>query len=80
MIILNAGYVRSSNDQDLHWISAEKLLKLYRLVAYKRYCKLVNNIEDTLGYRLTVDDIILYPRSDGNYNLTDAIIRHLRSV
>lgn len=71
--ILYGGEVRSQNDGDIHFISAQKLMKLYNL--NPKDCVLINNDIDRktklAGLNLNGVHMVLHPRYDGNYNLTN---------
>lgn len=66
--LLIGGYIRSRSDSNIHYVSARKLLELYRLD--KTECELID-IPDP--YRLKGLDlseyITLHPREDGDYRL-----------
>ena len=66
--ILHPGHVLSKNDDDLHFINAHQLAKLYGVDI--RECV----FGDMPGYREQEGDIHLRPQYDGNYTLpfTDA--------
>lgn len=63
--LLLSGIVDSKFDRDEHYISADKLCKLYNL--NKKECFLANNEQDLLGFQLEEDMIILQPRYNGDY-------------
>lgn len=57
------GGVRSANDGDLHWISARKLMALYRVDP--RECMIITKAN--WHVRGVAGLIPLRPREDGNY-------------
>ncbi len=75
-IALHPGYIRSKNDQEMHYISCGQLIQLYRL--NPRDCKFWDDSnpdlfrgEDGLNY------VHLYPRNAGDY---DEIASQLREA
>ena len=67
-IILNPGYVVSSRDGDVHFISAKKLARLYGVDCNK--CIVIPyGKPKPLGYKLRADDLYLYPEDDGDYHI-----------
>lgn len=67
--VLFPGIVISSEDGQIHLITAPELARLYG-VDYTK-CKVVyrNKPSSIRGYRKTPDDIELYPKSNGRYEL-----------
>lgn len=68
--VLHAGYVYSKNDGDRHWVSAIRLMGLYRLKG--RDCVRIESERDEREKLRGVnpDELIhLYPRPDGDYSL-----------
>ena len=61
--VLCPGYVVSRTDGQAHYVEASELSRLYGLRPTDRVMILL----DTHGYRRLPDEIILEPRSDGNY-------------
>jgi len=66
--IIDPGYVRSKSDGDVHYISAQQLMKLYNVSPAE--C-LINHVDNWQGY---TDDFIgnliwLRARIDGDYTL-----------
>jgi len=59
------GYVKSKNDGEYHYISANLLMKLYNV--NPRLCLVFSGKKDM--YKNFKKLIPLYPREDGNYNL-----------
>ena len=64
--LVKAGWMTSKTDGDRHFISAKKLMDLYRV--NPRECVIFS---DKFKYLDDVDLIVLTPRYDGNYNLGD---------
>lgn len=62
--VLMPGYVRSKNDDDLHYIGVAALAKLYRVRLSE--CAVVRDVIDARN--LTGDEIWLRPRYDGQYH------------
>ncbi len=63
--VVIGGEVRSTTDGEWHWVSAQRLCKLYKI--NPRECYLVNTEEG--GYGLSRGLPVLRPRTDGNYKL-----------
>lgn len=61
--IVHAGYVKSKNDGQLHYITEIQLIRLYNVPLSE--CLSSKN---TRGITNWSDDINLFPRDDGNYN------------
>jgi hypothetical protein len=59
--LVKPGYVFSKSDGDKHWISADKLIRLYQV--NPRECVISHPYLDP------EDLIVLEPRYDGNYEL-----------
>jgi len=68
--IIRGGYVKSKSDGDIHYITAWKLLKLYKL--NPRECLLIDNWDDErdkLRGHCSIETMKWYhPRLDGNYD------------
>lgn len=67
------GTITSKTDRDVHFISADKLMALYR--APKRECMVISSAReygDPRKKELTKNLIPLYPSHDGNYELKKA--------
>lgn len=66
-IFLHPGEVKSKNDGDIHFISAQQLARLYG-VNYKE-CHVIyqDRPETSRGVVARHDDVHLFPRYDGNY-------------
>lgn len=64
--IVCPGNVRSKSDGDLHYISASKLMMLYRVNPAE--CIIVED-EMVAGSLNWEDYIILKPSTDGNYSM-----------
>lgn len=66
------GYVRAS-DGDVHWITANQLMDLYRVTAHE--CKVVRNEDSLRGYTPEFIDSLIYlhPRSDGAYEIPEEV-------
>ena len=60
--VLCPGYVKSQSDGDMHYVGASDLARLYGL-HQKQWVRL------TPHYRKQPTDVLLYPRTDGNYTL-----------
>lgn len=68
--IVYGGVVKSINDGELHSVSPQKLIELYKL--NPKDCKIVRSEKDLLGFDFGIyNPIVIKPRSDGNYNLKD---------
>jgi hypothetical protein len=65
--VIRPGWVTSQRDGDRHWISAGKLLTLYRVPPNARV--LIVDERAPEGYRPEPDDYVCEPRFDGNYPL-----------
>lgn len=66
--IVVGGWVTSRNDGERHYVSAEKVARLYNVDP--RECYLASGPLDALYNSNYPDDcIILSPRYDGNYTL-----------
>lgn len=64
--IVIPGEVRSQNDGDIHFISAQQLIHLYGVDP--KECKIVTRGEAEIrGF--FGDWIFLFPRQDGNYTI-----------
>jgi len=63
------GLIHSMNDEDIHFISARKLVDLYNV--WLEECILVDNVKspDFFMFRNCRELIWLMPRSSGNYIL-----------
>ena len=68
--ILHPGFVRSKTDGQQHFISASKLAELYRVDLRDCIVLAPDNPEKGFGFEWKEDDVDLYPRTDGNYNLS----------
>ena len=64
--IIHPGYVKSKIDGQPHFISAERLIALYKV--NPKQCILASS--DLHGYSST-DFIHLYPLYDGNYKIPE---------
>ena len=68
--IVYGGVVKSINDGELHSVSPQRLIELYKL--NPKDCKIVRSEKDLLGFDFGIyNPIVIKPRSDGNYNLKD---------
>ena len=65
---LHPGYIRSKNDGEEHFISAEDLSRLYRIPIADCDVVIAGNPE-TLAGRRDNGQIHLYPSYSGNYEL-----------
>ena len=63
--LLISGVVFGKYDNDAHYISAQRLCRLYDL--NPKDCVLVNNERDLAGRGLEEGMIILRPRHNGDY-------------
>ena len=63
---LIGGYVRSQHDFDMHFVSANDLLRLYGLDP--KICVLLDSRRPESLLRLNNDLIRLNPREDGKYD------------
>lgn len=61
--ILHPGYIRSKNDGNLHFISANTLIGLYKVDP--KLCI----THDDKRYEQKSGDVHLRPRYNGNYNI-----------
>ena len=66
--ILHPGLVYSK-DNDCHFISAPQLANLYGVPLKNCYVLDSRRPETYLGYKKRKNDIHLYPRPSGDYNL-----------
>lgn len=76
-IFLVGGYVRSIRDGQSHFVSANKLIDLYRLRDFKSAVVTCSGHDDALYYlqsRSNVGDCFLYPDTDGDYRLPKAAL------
>jgi len=62
--LIMPGHVRSISDEDIHYISAQELIKLYRVDPKK--CLIWNQ---DMGENISDKLIKLRPRKDGKYFL-----------
>jgi len=70
-----SGNIISQNDGDIHFIPASRLPQLYGVKKEECYFPVSGEL-----YKDFPDGLIpLYPRSDGNYSLEDAIKRSKES-
>ena len=68
--IVYGGVVKSINDDELHSVSPQRLIELYKL--NPKDCKIVRSEKDLLGFDFSIyNPIVIKPRSNGNYNLKD---------
>jgi hypothetical protein len=67
--ILHPGTVCSNTDGDCHFISARKLAELYKVPFH--LCHVLDSKDPNtyLRFQETENDVHLYPKPDGNYNL-----------
>lgn len=72
--LLIGGEVISKNDGDRHYVSAYKLLRLYRLG--EEICDCIEAAEESLYRRSHPNNslIVLRPRFDGRYGLPDQVV------
>lgn len=66
--IVYPGYVFSKNDGDRHFISADRLMNLYRV--NPKECIVVDHKKKLEGYK-EEDLISLYPDSSGRYKVPE---------
>ena len=67
--IVVGDFITSKNDGDRHFVSAEKLVRLYGLNPQE--CILKDQRHYPYGFKGLESDgiIVLYPRYDGNYEV-----------
>ena len=65
--LVKRGIIRSKNDGEIHFVSAQQVIRLYDV--NPKDCYIVTDINSSNGLPLGL--ITLEPRSDGNYNLKD---------
>lgn len=65
---VHPGYVKSKSDGDEHYITAEQLIRLYRVNPAE--CKIILSSDDERGYDINKVKH-LWPRNDGDYTLNN---------
>ena len=73
--LLFPGWVFSARDSDRHFVGTLELRRLYRLPDDAEWLSNGPNEMGLLGVIQESRDVLLGPRSDGNYSLADAIKR-----
>lgn len=67
--VLHPGYVHSQTDGQRHFITSTELRLLYRVSRNAVVVVCHHSPAKRIGFRPRPDDINLYPRNDGNYQL-----------
>jgi len=66
---LHPGEVKSKNDDDVHYISAPELARLYGLDYKKCHIIYDEHRERYAGYKKQPGDIHLWPKYSGDYKI-----------
>lgn len=65
--VLHGAHIHSKNDSDRHYISAAKLVELYKLD--REECILIDLEDNQNKFRGLEDKIHLYPDYNGDYTI-----------
>lgn len=78
-LVVCPGPVVSRTDGEFHWIGAKQLASLYRLPPWAYSVFDMDNPKSRAGRSLTdPKEVFLHPRQDGNYDVHEAVMAHLR--
>lgn len=66
--LIHPGHVRSANDGQLHYVTADQLIKLYQLPQNSRVV-IIAHADPTPSFNDLPGDVHLWPRRDGKYSL-----------
>lgn len=69
--VVHEGYITSQTDGDRHFITFERLIRLYKLGPQHKFVKGPSSLRQLLHWEDPPNAVHLHPRYDGNYTLPE---------